>query len=169
VDFRDAAGDPAFDDVARTEGYVDGASEIAHDERPVRFALEVMGGPNKFVTPSTSRRGRRHLEHQLEAARARERFRCPDEDVEGVGAAVVGHRRRVGTGTRPSLIGIGDPRTWTPATPTPVVVSVARPLIVRARGVGAGEAVGGARLGVRAGVDPGVADGATLAAGSRVR
>lgn len=72
---------------------------------------------------------------------------------------------------RPSSIGIGDPRTWTPATPAPVVISVARPLIVRATGVGlgGGVVVGGGVLGVRVGVGLGIVDGVPVATGSGVR
>src|SRR5712692_2514345 len=46
-----------------------------------------------------------------------------------------------GPGTRPSLCGIGDARTSTPATAAPVVISVARPVIFRGTGVGLGAAV----------------------------
>jgi hypothetical protein len=58
------------------------------------------------------------------------------------------------------LIGIGVPRTRTPATPLPVDVSVARPLIVRATGVGFGAGVvGGDALGVRVALEDGIVVG----------
>ncbi len=71
---------------------------------------------------------------------------------------------------RPSLSAIGIPRMCTPATAVPVVDSMARPLMVRATGVGLGAGVGGGvALGAGVGLDPGIVDGAMVAAGSRVR
>src|SRR6266849_5083832 len=75
-----------------------------------------------------------------------------------------------GPGTRPSLIGIGDARTRTPATAAPVVISVARPVIFRGTGVGLGAAVvASVALGVTVGVETEIVGSATVGVGSRVR
>src|SRR2546426_8533708 len=91
-----AAHHSAFDEGVAREGDVNGAVKVAENERPRRAASRRTPERPRQSDHAQSRR-RRDVQHQLEAARPRERLQRPHDDGELVDAIDVAHGGRVGT------------------------------------------------------------------------